>query len=60
MSATVKFRFLRDFDWHGPNRKCVFCKLAIYAFKRTTGQPVDVPEAAARAAEEAGAGERTQ
>lgn len=59
MSETVKFRFFRDFDWLGPNRKCVFCKLAVWAFKKTD-TPIDVPRHAAEAAEAAGAGERVQ
>lgn len=54
---TTRFRFFRDFDWKGPHPYCVLCKFAIWAFKKTD-DPIEIPEAAAREAEAAGAGER--
>lgn len=54
------FRFSKDFDWWGHPRNCKLCKLALWAFKRTPDdhEPIEIPEAAADAAEAAGAGKR--
>lgn len=51
----VPFRFSRDFDWDGPPEACPTCQLVTYAYK--AGECLAF-EAAADAAEAAGAGER--
>lgn len=50
------FQFDRDFPWWGPNTKCVGCALVLYMFGR--GRIQEIPEEAAKAAEQAGAGRR--
>ena len=53
------FRFDRDFPWLGPvKRKCILCKaLGIWDFKKSA-KAIEIPEDAALAAEQAGAGQR--
>lgn len=51
----IWFRFTRDFDWWGKNPHCVFCQLALWAFKRRD-EAIEIPEEAAAAAIAAGAG----
>lgn len=55
----VEFVFERPFDWWGPNEDCRHCAPCLHAFKPSiAGRSIFIPEAAAAAAEAAGAGRR--